>query len=73
MFEGYPAGVNSGSDLQRHDNGDLVQTDCISLDQTSGRLMPDSSLSAYLEHNKIWGKFPGNNHSNFRCTIKLKT
>lgn len=48
------------------------QIDFVNLDQTSGSLLSEGSLSAYLKHSTIWKRFTGYNHSNSRCTIKLE-
>jgi hypothetical protein len=65
---------------QRDENKNLVQIDFINLDQTWE--FDARQLSVYLKHSTIWGKvsrnshphsrFPGNNHSNYRYTIKLR-
>lgn len=35
-------------------------------------LMPGGLLPSYLNITELGGEFPGNNHSDSRCTIKLK-
>ena len=57
---------------EQHDERRVRTTDFFNLDQISENLMSDGSLSAYLKHSRIWGKFPGSNQSNSRGTIKLK-
>lgn len=68
--EGFPADVIQRS--EQNDERKIRTTDFFNLDQILGSLMPDGSLSAYLKYSRIWTKFPGSKHSNYRHTIKLK-
>lgn len=70
LYEGVPADVIQRN--KQHDERRVRATDFSNLHQISGSLMPDGSLSVYLKHTRIWGKFPGSNRSNSRGTIKLK-
>lgn len=56
----------------RDKNENPVKIDFVSLDQTSESLIPDRSLSGCLKHGTIGERFPDNNQSNSRCTLKLK-
>ena len=56
---------------RRDKNENPVQSDFVNLEQTSGSLMPGGSLSAYLKHGTVGGRFPGSNQANrYNSTAK---